>query len=245
MTALSASGVPLAASDKRVIVRRSAARRDRAMAVAGVLPAKPRHARCGLIPLPRLSAHDHDDMTVVRLRGELEPSGTAVAQAQLSGVRWRAAPFRCCPHRPARPRPRLPQHTCQAPQADPRPARQPCPGGPQAPAIRGALPVTRMLTWFETHDSAGHAVTGTGPPSQPFPVARPAPDHHSRRNSAHRRCKSAIGAGLRERGSVRRRRHVQPRHAHGHIIGAHQGAVILAPCPASGQRRGTLYRESR
>ena len=34
--------------------------------------------------------------------------------------------------------------------------------------MRGALPVIRMLTWFEAHDSAGHAVTGTGPPSQPF-----------------------------------------------------------------------------
>jgi hypothetical protein len=77
MTAPIRQRVPRPASDERVTVRRSAARHDRAMAVAGVLPAKPRHARCGLIPLPRPSAHDHDDMTVVRLRGELDPSGTA------------------------------------------------------------------------------------------------------------------------------------------------------------------------
>jgi hypothetical protein len=42
-----------------------------------------------------------------------------------------------------------------------------------------------------------------------------------------------------------RRRHVQPRHAHGLILGAYQRAVILAPCPASGLRRGTVCRESR
>jgi hypothetical protein len=35
------------------------------------------------------------------------------------------------------------------------------------------------------------------------------------------------------------RRHVQPRHPDDHILGAHQRA-ILAPCPASGQRRGTF-----
>jgi hypothetical protein len=67
MTAPIRQRVPLAASDEQVIVRRSAARHDRAMAVAGVLPAKPRHAGCGLIPLPRLSAHDRDDVTVVSL----------------------------------------------------------------------------------------------------------------------------------------------------------------------------------
>src|ERR1017187_4777345 len=90
MTAPIRQRVPLAVSDERVIVRRSAARHDRAMAAAGVLPPKPRHARCGLIPLPRLSAHDHDDVTVVRLHGELDPSGTAVLHAQLRDIRWRA-----------------------------------------------------------------------------------------------------------------------------------------------------------
>ena len=90
MTAPIRQRVPLAVSDERVIVRRSAARHDRAMAAAGVLPPKPRHARCGLIPLPRLSAHDHDDLTVVRLHGELDPSGTAVLHAELRDIRWRA-----------------------------------------------------------------------------------------------------------------------------------------------------------
>jgi hypothetical protein len=59
MTASICQRVPLAASDERVIGRHSAARHDRAVAAAGVLPAKPRHAGCGLISLPRLSAHDH------------------------------------------------------------------------------------------------------------------------------------------------------------------------------------------
>jgi hypothetical protein len=66
MTALICQRVPLAASDERVVVRRSAARHDRAVAAAGVLPPKARHAGCGLISLPRLAAHDHDDVTVVR-----------------------------------------------------------------------------------------------------------------------------------------------------------------------------------
>jgi hypothetical protein len=107
MTAPIRQRVPLAVSDERVIVRRSAARHDRAMAAAGVLPPKPRHARCGLIPLPRLSAHDHDDVTVVRLHGELDPSGTAVLHAQLRDIRWRArarsvADLTACPS-PAAP----------------------------------------------------------------------------------------------------------------------------------------------
>jgi hypothetical protein len=247
MTAPIRQRVPLAASDERVIVRRSAARHDRATAAAGVLPPKPRHAGCGLIPLPRLSAHDHDDVTVVRPHGELDPSGTAVLHAQLRDIRWRArarsvADLTGLPV-PGRASLSMPARRCK-PIRDR--AGNLAPGGPQAPAMRGALPVTGMLTCFEAHDSAGHAVTGTGPPSQPFFLRpSPAPDHHSRRNSAHRRCKSAIGAGLRERGSVRRRRHVQPRHAHGLIPGAYQRPVILPPCPTSGLRRGTLYRESR
>jgi hypothetical protein len=64
MTALIRQRVALPASDEAADVRRSAAGHDRAMDV-GVLPAKPRHAGCGLLPLPRLSAHDHDDVTVV------------------------------------------------------------------------------------------------------------------------------------------------------------------------------------
>jgi hypothetical protein len=87
MTAPIRQRIPLAASDARVIVRRGAARHDRAVAAAAVLPPKPRHAGCGPIPLPRLSAHDHDDVTVVRLHGELDPSGAAVLHAQLRDIR--------------------------------------------------------------------------------------------------------------------------------------------------------------
>src|ERR1022692_983587 len=64
MTASICQRVPLAASDERVVGRHCAARHDRAVAAAGVLPPKPRHAGCGLISLPRLSAHDHDDVSV-------------------------------------------------------------------------------------------------------------------------------------------------------------------------------------
>jgi hypothetical protein len=156
MTAPIRQRVPLAASDEQVIVRRSAARHDRAMAAAGVLPAKPRHPGCGLIPLPRLSAHDRDDVTVVSLAAELDLSATAVAQTL---------------YRPACPRPLAKTRT-------------------------GAV-------------------------------------------------KPALGAALRGAARYERRRYVQPRHAHGHILGAHQRAVILAPCPTSGLRRGSLYRERR
>ena len=89
MTAPIRQRAALPASDEAADVRRGAAGHDRAMDV-GVLPGKPRHAGCGLIPLPRLSARDHDDVTVVRLRGELDLSGTAVLQAQLRDTWWQA-----------------------------------------------------------------------------------------------------------------------------------------------------------
>jgi hypothetical protein len=85
--------VPLAASDAQVIVRLSAARHDRAMGAVGVLSAKPWHAGCGLIPLPRLSAYDRDDVTVVSEACELDLSGMAAAQAQLRDA-WRQARLR-------------------------------------------------------------------------------------------------------------------------------------------------------
>jgi hypothetical protein len=174
MTAPFRQRVRLAVGDERASVRRSAARHDRAVAAAGVLPPEPRHAGRGLISLTRLAAHDHDDVTMVCLRGELDLSGTAVLHAQFRNIRWQA----------------------------------------RAVAVRPVLPVTGLLLWFEAHDSAGHAVTGTGlPRSAAFPRGpRPAPDHHSRR------------------------------HAHGHIPGAHQRAAIFPPCPASGQRRSVLAR---
>jgi hypothetical protein len=163
--------VPLAASDEPVTIRRSAARHDRATAGAGVLPAKPRHAGSGLIPLLRLSARDRADETVVRLIAELDLSGMAAAKAQLRDVRWRAR------------------------------ARS-------AAALTG-LPVPGR---------GAKACTGA--------------------------VRSAIRAALRT-ARYERRRHVQPRHAHGLVLGAYQRAVILAPCRTSGLRRGTLYRESR
>jgi hypothetical protein len=241
MTAPIRQRVPLAASDEAADVRRGAAGHDRAMDVAGVLPAKPRHAGCGLIPLPRLSAHDHDDVTVVRLRGELDPSGTAVAHAQLRDIRWRArarsvAALTGLPV-PGRASLSVPARRCN-------PIREQtgnlAPGGPHA--ARAGLPVIGMLTWFEAHDTAGYAVTGTGATRSPVFSCdpRPAHDPRSRHKTRTGAVKSAIGAALRGAARYERPRHVQPRHAHGLIPGAYQRAVILAPCPASGLRRGTF-----
>jgi hypothetical protein len=213
--------VPLAASDERVIVRRSAARHDRAVDAARVLPPELRHAGYGLISLPRLSAYGHDDVTVVSLRGELDLSGTAVLHAQLRDIRWRARSVAGLTGLRF-PRLRLPQRACQALQADPGTGRQPSLGGPLAAAVRPVLPVI-------------------GLPITVFPAAPVQPPIAIRGATARiSAVKSAIGAGLRERGSVRRRRPVQPRHAHDHILGVHQRAAIFPPCPASGQRRSSF-----
>jgi hypothetical protein len=191
------------------------------MAAAGVLPPKPRHTGCGLIPLLRLSADDHDDVSVVRLRGELDPSGTAVLHAELRDIRWRArsvADLTGLPV-PGRASLRVLARRC-------KPIRERtgnlAPGGP-------------------------HAVTGTGATRSPVFAAIPVQPTIPARGAKTRTgsVKSAIGAALRGAARYARRRHVQPRHAHGLILGAYQRAVILAPCPASGLRRGTLYRESR
>jgi len=186
MTAPIRPRIPLAASDARVIVRRSAARHDRAVAAAAVLPPKPRHAGCGPIPLPRLSAHDHDDVTLVRVRGELDPSGTAVLHTQLRDIRWRA----------------------------------------RAPSIA---------------DLTGLPVPGRATRSPVFPAIPVQPTIPL----VAQQCIPAPSSPLSELDSVsaarhERRRHVQPRHAHDRIPGAHQRVVILPPCPASGQRRGTF-----
>jgi hypothetical protein len=242
MTAPIRQRVPLAASDERFIVRRSAARHDRAVAAAGMRPA---HAGCGLIPLPRLSGIDHDDVTVVSEAAELDLSGTAVAKAQFTDARWQARLRSAAALTgAARPRPRLPQGACQWRQADPRPGRQPCPGWITARARAG--PVIGMLTWFEAHDTAGRAATGTGATRSPVFAAIPVQPTIPARGANIRTgaVRSAIGAALRA-ARYERRRHVQPRHAHGLILGGYQRAVILAPCRTSGLRRGTLHRESR
>jgi hypothetical protein len=232
--------VPLAASDERVIVRRSAARHDRAVDAARVLPPELRHAGYGLISLPRLSAYGHDDVTVVSLRGELDLSGTAVLHAQLRDIRWRARSVAGLTGLRF-PRLRLPQRACQALQADPGTGRQPSLGGPLAAAVRPVLPVIGLLTWSRRTTAPGTPPLALGAPITVFPAAPVQPPIAIRGATARiSAVKSAIGAGLRERGSVRRRRPVQPRHAHDHILGVHQRAAIFPPCPASGQRRSSF-----
>jgi hypothetical protein len=129
------------------------------MAADGVLSAKPRHAGCGLIPFPRLSAHARDDVTVVSLAAELDLSGTAVAQAQLRDARWQAPP-----------------RSVADLAGLPVPGRVflsvPVSGGKPFRGRAGNLarvdhsphagwPVIGVLTWLEAHDTAGHAVTAT------------------------------------------------------------------------------------
>ncbi len=119
-------------------------------------------------------------------------------------------------------------------------------GWTAGPAMRGALSVTRMLTWFETHDSAGHAVTGTGPPSQPFFLRAAQPPTTIRGAPA----RTGAASPLSELDSVS-----ENRCDDGAAFSlatlmatflARTGVPLsLPPCPASGQRRGTLYRESR
>jgi hypothetical protein len=105
---------------------------------------------------------------VVTLRGELDLSGAAVLQAQLTDIRWQGR-------------------------------------------LRSVADLTSLLTRFEAHDTIEHAVTGTGAPRSPvFP---------------------GLTFSLATLTTT--------------FFGAHQRAAILPPCPASGQRRGTLYRESR
>src|ERR1039457_395273 len=111
------------------------------------------------------------------LRGELDLSGTAVLHAQLRDIRWRARarsvadltglPFPGCGSLS------VPARRC-------KPIRERAGnlalGGPQAAVARPVLPVIGLLTWFEAHDSAGHAITGTGPPrSAVFPAAPSSP----------------------------------------------------------------------
>jgi len=240
MTAPIRQRAPLAASAERVIVRRGASRRDRAVAAAGVLPAKPRRAGCGLISLPGLSAHAHDDVTLVRLRGELDLSRTAVLHAQLRDIRWHAR-ARSVADLTGLPFPGCASLSVPAGAASRSGewAGNLAPGwtaGRRAPGLASH----RLADLVEAHDTAGHAVTGTGGPGHRLscgPLSSPrSPLAAQQRVLA---VKSAAGAGLRERGSVRRRRHVQPR-AHDRILGGHECAAILPPCPTSGQRRGSL-----
>jgi hypothetical protein len=186
MTAPIRQRAPLPASDERPIVRRRAAWHDRAMAAAGVPPAKPRHARCGLISLPRLSAYDHGDVTLASLRGELDLSGTVVLQAPLRDIRW-----------PAR------LGSVAGPTAYPSPGGTSLsvPAGRCKPIRERAGGLTpgwaagrRRAPGLATHRPASRRMTAPGTPSLAlgapitvFPAAPVQPEHHSRRNSAHQR----------------------------------------------------------
>jgi anti-anti-sigma factor len=137
------------------------------VAAAGVLPPELRHAGCGLISLPRLSAYDHDDVTVVSLRGELDLSGTAVLHAQLRDIRWRARsvagltglPFPGCASLSVPARRRKPIRERAGNLAL---------GGPLAAAVRPVLPVIGLLTWSRRTTAPGTPPLALGRPGQPF-----------------------------------------------------------------------------
>jgi hypothetical protein len=221
MTAPIRQPVPLPASDEAADVRRSAAGHDRAMDV-GVLPAKPRHAGCGAV--------------------NWISQGRLFCGAQLRDTRWQAR-RRSVADLTGLPFPRLRLLSVPARRGKPIRARvgNVALGGPQAAAMHAALPVIGMLAWFEVHDTVEHCRQWRwGAPTTRFSCAAAQPRFPL---AARQRAPAPSGA-LSELhcGAARyeRRRHGQPRHAHDHILGAHQRAAILPPCPASGQRRGTL-----
>jgi hypothetical protein len=176
----------------------------------------------------------------VRLRGELDLSRTAVLHAQLRDIRWQVRarsvadltglPFPGCASLsvPAGAASRYGEWAGNLPR-----------GGPQA-AVLPVLPVIGLLTWSRRTTPPGTPSLALGGPGHRLsygPLSSPRPPLAAQQRAPA--AKSAAGAGLRERGSVRRRRHVQPR-AHDHILGVHQCAVIPPPCPTSGQRRGSF-----
>jgi len=140
----------------------SAARHRPGHGCRWLLPAKPRHAGCGLIPFPRYQPMLADDVD----GGERWPPNwisqvRLVAQAQLSempGGRRRRFPL--LTYRPARPRPRLPQRACSGGKPFRGRAGNPCPGGPQ-PA-RGLASHRRADVGWRRMNTAGHAVTPLG-----------------------------------------------------------------------------------
>lgn len=112
-----------------------------------------------LLPLP---AHDRDRVAVVSLRGELDFSDASALRACLTDIRWQA------------------RELCVADLSGLTFLGCACLGvlvghckrvrgragsfalaGPQ-PAVIRVLSATRLLTWFDVHDTVDEAITGAG-----------------------------------------------------------------------------------
>jgi anti-sigma B factor antagonist len=126
------------------------------------------------LPFPQLSARDHGDVTVISLNGELDFLAVPALLACLSATRERqrsvadlaGLAFIDCACLGV-----LVRHSAEARARDGSFAL----AGPQG-AVRRALFVTRLIAWFEVHDTVGQAVAAGAAGSCPFPGARPVPD---------------------------------------------------------------------
>jgi anti-sigma B factor antagonist len=110
------------------------------------------------LPFPQLSARDHGDVTVVTLSGELDFLAVPALLACLRATRERprsiadlaGLAFIDCACLGV-----LVRHSAEVRARDGSFAL----AGPQG-AVRRALSVTRLIAWFEVHDTVGQAVAG-------------------------------------------------------------------------------------
>jgi anti-anti-sigma factor len=108
------------------------------------------------LPFPQLSARDHGDVTVVSLGGELDFLAVPALRACLSATRERersvadlaGLAFIDCACLGV-----LVRHSAEVRARDGSFAL----AGPQG-AVRRVLFVTRLIAWFEVHDTVGQAV---------------------------------------------------------------------------------------
>jgi anti-sigma B factor antagonist len=133
------------------------------------------------VPMPALTGREHDDVTVIRLRGDLDVLDAPALQACLRDICWQGPPrsiidlsglaFIDCACLSV-----LIRHA--------REARARCGtvalAGPQGTVLR-ILSVTTLLTWFEVADATGQAAAdGAAPRSLvfPSPVGQPPASGH-------------------------------------------------------------------
>jgi anti-sigma B factor antagonist len=110
------------------------------------------------LPYPRLSARDHGDVTVLSLSGELDFLAVPALLACLGATQERprsvadltGLAFIDCACLGV-----LVRHSAEVRARDGSFAL----AGPQS-AVRRALSVTRLIAWFEVHDTVGQAVAG-------------------------------------------------------------------------------------
>jgi anti-anti-sigma factor len=129
------------------------------------------------VPPPSLSSRDHDGVTVVSLRGELDICGSSALQACLSDLRRQTQPCSvadltglafidsaCLTV--------LVRH-CRETRSQGGSFALAGPHG----AVHRILAVTGLLTWFDVHDTVEEAVSRTGTQRPPvLPAIPPAGD---------------------------------------------------------------------